>query len=292
MNEQQWMAEQFEANRPRLRAVAYRILGSSADAEDAVQETWLRLSRTDEKLIQNMRAWLTTVVSRICLDVLRSRSSSRQKEAVDFSEGDDTFTAAADEPGPEQEAILADSLEIALFVVLEQLNPAERVAFVLHDMFDTPFEEIAPMIGKSAAAARQLASRARRRVRSATAEKKPDSSGQREIVRAFLAAAKNGDIPTLLALLDPEIVVRADDAAVKLGATPGQRGAETVAATFSGRARGAQLAVVGGAPGLVWAPGGKPRVAFQFTIADGRIAAINLSANPEELEKLAILFAD
>jgi len=269
------LAEEFEANRGHLRSVAFRMLGSASEADDAVQEAWLRLSRSDTSGVQNMGGWLTTIVARICLDMLRSRRSRREQPLV----GQEPDRAS----GPEHEVVLADSIGMALLVVLETLAPAERVAFVLHDMFDLPFDDIARIVDRSPAAARQLASRARRRVQGAPAAGEADLQRKREIVDAFLAASRGGNFTALLALLDPEVVLRADQAAVAMGSTAEVRGAEAVAGTFSGRARVAKPARVGGTPGAVWALGGKPRVLFHFTIESERIIAIELIADPARL---------
>jgi RNA polymerase sigma factor (sigma-70 family) len=384
------LADRFEADRPHLRAVAQRILGSPHEAEDAVQEAWVRLSRTDTSDISNLTGWLTTVVSRVCLDMLRSRAA-RREEPADLPD-----TAAGEAADPEREALMADAIGPALLLVLDTLTPAERLAFVLHDMFAVPFPEIAEIVGTSPAAARQLASRARRRVqgRAATQASRPDADppadetgsppppsatapaeshpgaetdptrsqppvgdsrppaqvhpsatvgdsrpatrvhssapvaatrrpvtgpGPRElalegtardasepgtrddasvardvarrrtVVDAFLAASRSGDFTALLALLDPDVVLRADAAGVRTGAAALVRGANAVAETFSGRARGARLALIDGAPGLVWSMHGKPRVVFTFTIAaetGGAVTAINLLADPETLATL------
>jgi RNA polymerase sigma factor (sigma-70 family) len=286
MHESQGLAERFEAERTHLRSVAYRILGSASEAEDAVQEAWFRLSRSGTDEFENLGGWMTTVVSRVCLDMLRSRRSRREEAfADDAPEPVATGQAAID---PEREAVLGDSVGLALLVVLERLTPAERVAFVLHDMFGVPFEEIAPVVGRTADATRQLASRARRRVRGATVGSEADLARQRAIVDAFRAASREGDLDRLLALLDPEAVVTADATAVAFGSTPETRGAPAAAALFKERARGAARAVVGGTPGLVWAPEGRPRVAFVFTLAGDRIAGIDLVADPSHLDELAV----
>jgi RNA polymerase sigma-70 factor (ECF subfamily) len=290
VDERDWLANRFEENRPHLRAVAYRMLGSVSEADDAVQEAWLRLSRSDASAIENLGGWLTTAVARTCLDMLRSRRSRREEPLgphvpepiVSSDEGTD----------PEHEALLADSLGIAMLVVLETLAPAERLAFVLHDMFAVPFDEIAPIVGRSPAAARQLASRARRRVQGATAAQEADVARHREVVDAFLAASRGGDFDALLALLDPDVVLRADRAAVQAGATTDVRGAAAVARTFSGRARAARPAVVNGAPGAVWAPGGRPRVVFGFTIMGGRIVEIDILADPARLRRMDLTVLD
>ena len=281
------LAEQFEANRPHLKRVAYRMLGSGSEAEDAVQEAWLRLTRTEAGGIENLGAWLTTVVARVCLDMLRSRKS-RREEPLEAEADAPGPAASSDDVSPGQEVELADSVGLALHVVLETLNPAERIAFVLHDMFDLPFEEIAPIVGRSLAATRQLASRARRRVQGAVPPADADHRRRREIVGAFLAASRGGDFAALLALLDPNVVLRADRAAVETGAEAEVRGAPAVAKTFAGRARAAQPALIDGAPGLVWAPGGQPRVVLNFMFSAGKIVAINLVADPERIAELSL----
>ncbi|OLC09270.1 MAG: RNA polymerase subunit sigma-70 [Chloroflexi bacterium 13_1_40CM_67_9] len=286
MSEREWLAERFEANRTHLRAVAHRMLGSLSEADDAVQEAWLRLSRSDASEVANLGGWLTTVVGRVCLDMLRSRKS-RREESLDAQAPDpiESHEAGVD---PEHQAVLADSVGLALLVVLETLAPAERVAFVLHDMFDLPFDEIAPILGRSPTAARQLASRARRRVQGAALVSEPDLPRQRKVVDAFLAASRGGDFEALLAVLDPEVVLRADRAAVQIGASGEVRGAAAVARTFAGRAKEAQPALIDGAAGLVWAPGGRPRVVFGFTIEQGKIVAIDMIADREGLGQLDI----
>jgi RNA polymerase sigma factor (sigma-70 family) len=289
LNEREWLAEQFEANRSHLRAVAHRMLGSLSEADDAVQEAWLRLSRSGTSGVENLGGWLTTVVARLCLDMLRSRKSRREEPLG--ARVSEPMLSREDGTDPEQEALLADSVGLALLVVLETLAPAERVAFVLHDMFDLPFDEIAPIVGRSPAASRQLASRARRRVQAAATVTDADRTRQREVVDAFLAASRGGDFKALLAVLDPDVVLRADRAAVRAGASREVRGAAAVADTFSGRARAAQPALVNGAAGLVWAPGGRPRVVFGFTIVREKIVEIDLVADPERLRQfdLAVL---
>ncbi|HEY7834491.1 MAG TPA: sigma-70 family RNA polymerase sigma factor [Ktedonobacterales bacterium] len=289
MDNRDLLAEQFEANRAHLRAVAYRMLGSAGEADDAVQESWLRLSRADTSAVANLGGWLTTVVARVCLDVLRTRAARRE----------DSLDAGVSEPAtghdarnnPEDAALLADSVGLALLVVLETLAPAERLAFVLHDLFDMPFDEIAPIVGRSSTATRQLASRARRQVRGQGEEREaaPVSGTARRqqhaIVKAFLAASRSGDFAALLALLDPDVVLRADEAGVAMGAWSGLRGAEELARRFAG-VRGTRLVRMNGAVGAAWAPGGQPRVAFVFTIIGGKIAAIDSIANPERLRQL------
>ena len=289
MDEREILANAFEANRVHLRAVAYRMLGSAAEADDAVQESWLRLSRAGAEGISNLGGWLTTVVSRVCLDMLRSRAS-RHEESLDVVQAPEPLAPREEGGDPEGEAVLAESVGSALLIVLDTLEPAERLAFVLHDLFGMPFEEIGPVVGRTATAARQLASRARRRVRGAAPdseeEAETDSARQREIVSAFLAASRGGDFAALLTLLDPNAIYRADASAVATGSLSEVRGAREVATQFSGRARTAQLALVGGAPGLVWAPGGQPRVAFRFTFSGDKITAIEVIAEAERLTHL------
>jgi RNA polymerase sigma factor (sigma-70 family) len=284
MDEHDWLAERFEEHRTHLRGVAYRMLGSPNEADDAVQEAWLRLSRADTSDVENLGGWLTTVVARVCLNMLRSRKS-RSEEPLDAHVPEPIVSREAG-IDPEHGALLADSVGLALLVVLETLAPAERVAFVLHDMFDLPFAEIAPIVGRSPAATRQLASRARRRVQGTATVPDADLTRRREIVDAFLAASRGGNFDALLAMLDPDVVLRADPAAVRAGASKEVRGAAAVADTFSGRARFAQPALVNGAVGAVWAPGGRPRVVFGFTIKREKIVEIELLADPERLREL------
>jgi RNA polymerase sigma factor (sigma-70 family) len=287
MGDHDWLAERFELDRTRLRAVAYRMLGSVHEADDAVQEAWLRLGRSGASGVENLSGWLTTVVARVCLDMLRARKAKRE-EPLDEVPAD---ALAATEGDPERDAVLADAVGLALLVVLETLTPAERVSFVLHDLFAVPFEEIAPIVGRSPAAARQLASRARRRVRGAEAAD-PDRARQRAIVEAFLAASRGGDLGALVALLDADVVLSADDEAARLGAEAEVRGADAVAETFAGRARAAQAALVDGVPGAVWLAGGRPRVVFRFTIDRDRIATIELVADPKRIQVLDLLILD
>jgi RNA polymerase sigma factor (sigma-70 family) len=276
------LAQAFEADRARLRGVAVRMLGSPAEADDAVQEAWLRLHRHGAEDVANLHGWLTTVVARVCLDMLRSRRTRREAPFLDVPE------PVVD--GPENDAVLADSVGLALTVVLDTLAPAERVAFVLHDLFGVPFEEVAPVVGRTPAAARQLASRARRRVQGGAVDPDP-SVGRRAVVEAFLAASRGGDMAALLALLDPDAVLRADPAAVAYGAAPEVHGAAAVAETFAGRAQAARLAVVDGAPGAVWSVGGVPRVVFAFTVSGDRVSAIDLLADAVRLAALDIVHA-
>jgi len=289
MGEHDVLAERFEQNRAHLQAVAMRMLGSRGEADDAVQEAWLRLTRTGDDGIDNLGGWLTTVVSRVCLDMLRSRQSRREDPGSDIGAGP---TGGGTRPSavsmdPEEQAVLADALGPALLMVLDQLSPAERIAFVLHDTFDVPFEEIAPILGRTPAATRQLASRARRRVRGG-AVPDADPGRQREVVQAFLAAARGGDFERLLELLAPEVVLRADDAAARTGAPSELSGAQAVAGMFSGRALAAQAAVIDGSAGLVWATGGTPRVVFEFTVEDGRVTSIDMAADEVLLTGAAV----
>jgi RNA polymerase sigma factor (sigma-70 family) len=284
MDEHDWLAERFEGHRTHLRAVAYRMLGSPTEADDAVQEAWLRVSRSDTSDVENLGGWLTTIVARVSLNMLQARRSRR--EQPQDAPVSDTIAGRADGIDPEHEALLADSVGSALLVVLDTLSPAERLAFVLHDMFAVPFDEIAPIVGRSAVAARQLASRARRRVQGAGTVPDADAVRQRQVVDAFLAASRGGDFDALLSLLDPQVVLRADSAAVQMGAAKEIRGTAAVAETFSGRARAAKLALVDGLAGVVWASGGRPRVVFDFTVADGKVVAIEMLADPESLGQL------
>jgi len=286
MDDHDWLVQRFEAQRSRMRAMAYRMLGSLSEADDAVQEAWLRLSRADTSDVENLGGYLTTVVARICLNMLHARTSRREEPlGVHMPE---PIVSRADETDPEHEALLADSVGLALLIVLDRLSPAERVAFVLHDIFGVPFAEIAPIVGRSPSAARQLASRARRRVQSAATAPDVDLSGQRAVVEAFLAASRTGDFEALLALLDPDIVLRADRAAVRAGASREVRGARAVAEQFSGRVHFAQKALVNGVVGLVWAPGGRPRAVFGFTIRGAKIVEIDLVGDPEHLRQLEV----
>jgi RNA polymerase sigma-70 factor (ECF subfamily) len=285
-----WLADQFEASRPHLRAMAYRMLGSTSEAEDAVQEAWLRLSRADSTGVQNLCGWLTTVVGRVCLDLLRSRKARREEPMG--GRVAEPVVGREDPADPEHQAVLAESVGVALLVVLETLAPDERLAFVLHDLFGVPFDEIAPVVGRTPAAARQLASRARRRVQGATPPGAVAVARQRRIVEAFLAASRDGDLQGLLALLDPDVVLRADATVVRrprAGVAPEVSGAPGVAAAFSGRARGVRLALLDGVPGAVWLAGGRPRGAFRFEIVGDRIVAIDLLGDPDRLERLDVV---
>lgn len=280
MDEQKNLALRFEADRAHLERVAYRMLGSLAEAQDAVQESWLRLARADSGEVGNLTGWLTTVVARICLDMLRSRKARR--EETPNPRAPEPVAAAGDAPDHERE--LANSVGIAMLVVLQALEPAERIAFVLHDMFDLPFDQISPIVGRSADATRQLASRARRRVRGAP--KDGDAAADRVVVDAFLAAARKGDFEALLAVLDPNVVMRGDDTAAKMGGPRQMSGSHTVAKAFSGRAQGARSALVDGAVGIVVAPKGRLLLVLGVTIVNGRITAINGIADPDRLAGL------
>ena len=291
MIERNYLAERFEEHRTRLRGVAYRMLGSVSEVDDAVQEAWLRLSRADATDIDNLGGWLTTVVARVCLDMLRSRQSRREEPFT--PDGPEPVATGTSGSSPEQEALLADSVGLALLVVLDRLTPAERLAFVLHDMFAVPFEEIAPIVGRSAEAARQLASRARRRVRGGAA---PDLDlvRQREVVEAFIAALRGGDFEGLLAVLDPDLVVRAD-MSVPSGAPSEIRGAAVWAKGAIAYGHLAQLtrpALVNGAIGIVVAPRGKLVRALRFTIANGKITEIEVIGDPTRLGELDVSIVD
>lgn len=293
MDEKKWQAEKFEANRPYLRAVAYRMLGSRTEAEDAVQEAWLRLNRANTSEIDNLGGWLTTVTARICLDWLRSRKSRREEPLTIRVPEPVVSHEAGNGTDPEQEALLTDSVGLALLVILEKLTPAERLAFVLHDMFDMAFDDIAPIVGRSTVATRQLASRARRRVQGVPVAAEADLSRQRHVVDAFFAASRNGDMTALLTALDPDVVFRADAVATRMGALAEIRGNSAVAETFRGRAQGARLAVINGAVGAVVILGGQLRIALRITMADdGRIIGIDAMADPEQLRKLEVLLLD
>jgi len=283
------LAARFEENRPRLRAVAYRMLGSAAEADDAVQEAWLRLHRTGTGAVDNLAAWLTTVVGRVCLDMLRSRTS-RREEPLDVA-------AEPPAPGtdPEDEAVLADSVGVALLVVLGTLAPVERLAFVLHDLFAVSYDEIAPIVGRSPAATRQLASRARRRIQAGgpAGGATPAADGaRRQLVDAFLAAARGGDFAELLTLLDPDVVLRGDAEAERLGGAPALHGREGVARFLAGRARGATLALIDGVVGAAAFADGQPRVVLRFTIDGGRITGIEAVAGADGLRELDIVPLD
>jgi RNA polymerase sigma factor (sigma-70 family) len=296
VEERDWLAERFQAHRPHLRAVAYRMLGSLSEADDAVQGAWLRLSHADTNGVHNLGGWLTTLVARECLDLLRARSSRREEPlGVHLP---DPIVSRQDGIDPEQQALLAEGVGLALLVVLDTLTPAERLAFVLHDMFAVPFEEIAPIVGRSATAAKMLASRARRRVQGAAPPPEADLARQREVVDAFFAAAREGDFAALLALLDPDVVVRTDAGAVPVGASRVVRGAAAVAEqvrTTGGFARLARLArpaLVNGAAGVVFATRGQPFAVVGFTIRHDKIVEIDIFGDPERLRRLDLAVLD
>jgi RNA polymerase sigma-70 factor (ECF subfamily) len=293
MDEHEWLAERFEEHRTHLRAVAYRMLGSVSEADDAVQEAWLRLSRSDAREIENLGGWLTTVVGRVCLNVLRSRRT-RGEEPLDVHVPE-PIVSSTDGLDPEHEALLADSVGLALLVVLETLSPAERLAFVMHDMFAVPFDEIAPMVGRSPEAARQLASRARRRVQGEAPAPDPDLTRQREVVDAFFAASREGDFDALVAVLDPDVVLRADGGAGRPEATVVVHGARAVAERASHYAHLAPFvrpALINGAAGVVVAPRGRPFSVMAFTVRGGKIVAIDALADPDRLAELDVTVLD
>jgi len=294
MSESTWRAERFEAERARLRGVAYRMLGSLSEAEDAVQEAWLRFDRAETDTIDNVSAWLTTVVSRLCLDQLRRRRS-RREDAADLraaGEGD----ADPDAVDPDREAQLADSVGLALLVVLETLSPAERLAFVLHDLFGVPFDEIAPLVDRSPMATRKLASRARNRIKGPPAPSEVDRARQRKVVEAFLAASRQGDFEGLVAVLDPDVHLRVDPQILPIGVSAEARGAHTVAARAKAFSRGATspvaLSLIDGSVGLILAPNGRLQLAQTFTVVDGKITEIELIADPQRLEALQLAVLD
>ena len=289
MDEHEWLADRFEEHRPHLRAVAYRMLGSLAEADDAVQDTWLRLTRAGAGEVENLGGWLTTVVARVCLNMLRSRATRREEPL-----GPHLPDPVISPPGtlqPEEEALLADSVGLALLVVLDSLSPAERLAFVLHDMFELPFDEIAPMVGRSPTAARQLASRARRRVRGAELPAPdPDLARQRAVVDAFFLAARGGDFDTLVSLLDPDVVLRSDFGAQRPAAARVTRGPAAVARqALIGALPTAHLhpALVNGAAGVVVTVNGRPFAVLGFTVTDDRIVEIDAIADPERVRRIA-----
>jgi RNA polymerase sigma factor (sigma-70 family) len=287
VDEREWLMQRFEEHRTRLRAVAYRMLGSVSEADDAVQDAWLRIIRADTTSVENLGGWLTTVVARVCLNMLRSRES-RREEPLEVHVPD-PIISHEDGGDPEQEAVLADSVGLALLVVLEMLTPAERLAFVLHDMFAVPFEEIAPMIERSPAAARQLASRARRRVQGQAPAPDPDLTRQREVVNAFFAAAREGDFDALVAVLDPDVVLRSDGGTTRARHTAVISGSRAVAAqalTFGRLSPFARPALINGAAGVVVVADGRPLSVMGFTVTGGQILAIDVLADPERLHQL------
>jgi RNA polymerase sigma-70 factor, ECF subfamily len=289
MDEDDKLARRFEASRPRLRAMAYRMLGSLSDADDAVQEGWLRASAAGSDDVANLEGWLTTIVARVCLDMLRSRKSRREEPL-----SPDDAAVAGLEQGPEQEAMLADSVGLAMLVVLDTLPPAERVAFVLHDTFGLPFGEIAAITGRTPASARQLASRARRRIHGSE-RPRPRLARQREVAQAFMAAARGGDLAALIEVLDPDVVLRADAAASPSGRPVTIRGAAAVAGgarASAPRGRFTRVALVNGTPGLVMAPRGRLVLALVFTYSGDRISQIDVIADPDRLEALDLAVLD
>ncbi|MET3292421.1 UNVERIFIED_CONTAM: RNA polymerase sigma factor (sigma-70 family) [Brevibacillus sp. OAP136] len=285
MSDNKWLVEQFESYRNHLQAVAYRMLGSLSEADDAVQEAWIRLSRSDTSGVENMGGWLTTIVSRVCLDMLRSRKSRHEEPMMESVP--EPATSRHDGSDPEHEALLADSVGLAMLVVLGRLNPAERIAFVLHDIFALSFTEIAPIVGRNEAAARQLASRARRRVQGKDlAVDAGEVMQKRELVDAFLAASRTGDFDKLLSVLDPNVVLRNDIAFAPVSAVPEVHGSQSVAKQFAGRAQGARSVLVNGSVGVLVAPRGKMLFVLEFTIADGKITEIGMIADQTRLSEL------
>ncbi|MEA5359149.1 sigma-70 family RNA polymerase sigma factor [Amycolatopsis sp., V23-08] len=290
MTDADWLAHRFETHRDHLRAVAYRMLGSLSEADDAVQESWLRLSRSDTSGVENLAGWLTTVVGRVCLDMLRSRKARREEFVPDP-------IISREDGGPEESALLADSVGLALLVVLDTLTPGERLAFVLRDMFAMPFDEIAPIVGRSEAATRQLASRARRRVQGAPVAPDPDVARQREVVDAFLAAARGGDFEALVTVLDPDVVLRADRGAAQGGSieVTGAAAVANQALTFSRLGAGGgtvRRALVNGAAGVVATRDGRPFSVLGFTVSGGRIVEIDILADPVRLDRLDLAVLD
>ncbi|MEE1743775.1 MULTISPECIES: sigma-70 family RNA polymerase sigma factor [unclassified Streptomyces] len=292
MSENYFLADRFEAERPALRAVAYRMLGSLAEAEDAAQEAWFKLSRTDVSDVKNLGAWLTTVVGRICLDMLRSRTS-RREDPLPEQDGSirlpDPVVTALSRVDPEQEILIADSVGIALMIVLQTLSPAERLAFVLHDMFDVPFDDIAPILGRTTVSTRQLASRARRRVQGAAPAADTDLARKRDVVDAFLTASRGGDFEALLAVLDPDAVARSDGGTLVPSIL--RRGASDVASqaiTFARFTADARLVLVNGTPGVVSFAEGRPLSVMSFTIRDGRITGLDILTDPDRLATLRL----
>jgi RNA polymerase sigma factor (sigma-70 family) len=286
MNEYDWMAERFEAHRGHLRAVAYRMLGSLSEADDAVQEAWLKLTRADTSDVTNLGGWLTTVVGRVCLDMLRSRKA-RHEEPLGVHVPDPVISSA-DGPDPEQEALLADSVGLALLVVLEHLAPAERLAFVLHDTFAVPFDEIGPILGRSPAAAKQLASRARRRVRGAEPTSDGDVASQRAVVEAFLSAARGGDLDALLAVLDPDVVARSDAGRRRGAEVHGAVAVAGNAATYGRLATTGQLVLINGVPGIIATRDDRLISVMAFTIRGGKVTALDILVDPDRLARLEI----
>jgi RNA polymerase sigma factor (sigma-70 family) len=292
------LSARFEQNRPRLRAVAYRMLGSTSEAEDAVQETWLRITRADAGVVDNLGGWLTTVIAHVCLDMLRARKTRENAAPAMGAEGPATASGPTD---PEREVLLADAVGSAMTTVLDTLGPAERVAFVLHDLFGLSFEDIGAIVGRSAVATRQLASRARRRVQGA-GERDNELPSQRDLAQAFMAASRDGNLDAVLAVLDPDVVLRVDPVAVKAAAAREARGAPRlvgevrgaadVARVFLGSAQAAQPALVDGASGAAWAPGGHPRAIWAFKVEQGLIVEVQFVADPKTIARLEVLLLD
>jgi RNA polymerase sigma factor (sigma-70 family) len=288
----------FEENRPRLRALAHRMLGSTSEIEDAVQEAWLRLTRADTHAVDNLGGWLTTVTTHVCLDMLRARKTRENAAPAMQAEG---AVAASEPTDPEREVLLADAVGSAMMVVLDTLTPAERVAFVLHDLFALPFEDIGAIVGRSAVSVRQLASRARRRVQGA-GEREEELPSQREVAEAFMTASRNGDLEAVLAVLDPDVVLRVDPVAVKAAAAneargaprlvPEVRGAADVARVFLGSAQAARAVLVDGTPGAAWAPAGRPRAVWAFKVQQGHIVEVQFIADPKTIARLEVLLVD
>ena len=292
------LSARFEENRPRLRAVAYRMLGSASETEDAVQETWLRVARADTGAVGNLAGWLTTVITHVCLDLLRARKTRENASPAIGAEG----AAAASEPtDPERAVLLADAVGSAMMVVLDTLSPPERVAFVLHDLFALPFEDIGAIVGRSAVATRQLASRARTRVQGA-GDREEELPSQREVAQAFMAASRDGNLDAVLAVLDPDVVLRVDPVAVRAAAAneargaphlvPELRGAADVARVFLGSAQVARPVLVDGTSGAAWAPGGHPRAIWAFKVQQGRIVEVQFIADPKTIARLDVLLLD
>jgi RNA polymerase sigma factor (sigma-70 family) len=293
MAEPEWLAKQFEAHRAHLRKVAYRILGSVNEADDAVQESWFRISRADADAVENLGGWLTTIVGRICLDKLRARRQRREEQLDAIAPEDADWDVSPMDL--EQDAMLADSVGQALLLILDKLAPAERIAYVLHDMFDLSFDEIALIIGRSTEAARQLASRGRRRIRSGGKLPDTDRARQRQVVEAFLGASRNGDFDALIALLDPEVMLRADRIAAPDPRLRTIRGAAAVARRalmFSGRAPSTRLVLVNGAVGAAWFQNDQPTIVFDFTVAEGKVVGLDVIAEPESLRNLDLANLD
>jgi RNA polymerase sigma-70 factor (ECF subfamily) len=284
MSQSDWLAERFESHRRHLEAVAYRMLGSRVEADDAVQEAWLRLSRSDTAAIENLGGWLTTVVARVSLDMLRARRARHEDQMT----RPEQLLAVPTADDPEEDAVVADSVGAALVIVLDALTPTERLAFVLHDLFAVPFEEIATIVGRSPGATKMLTSRARAKVRGSGPVADTDPARRRAIIDAFLAASRGGDFDALVALLHPDVVLEADAAAIRMGSPATVNGAAAVAGTFAGRAQAARPALIDGAVGIAWAVGGQTKVAWDFSIVDAKIVHIDMLASPELLAELGV----